>query len=87
MDHAAPIFISYRRRDAAGHGRALHEYLSGRFGDDQIFFDRARSRAVTFFPDTLRRGVEGCAALMALIGPDWLDVPGDGRRPAPGRCG
>jgi hypothetical protein len=40
MDDAAPIFISYRRSDAAGHARALHEYLSGRFGDERIFFDR-----------------------------------------------
>jgi hypothetical protein len=34
------------------------------------------------FPDKLRWGVEGCAVLLALIGPEWLDVRGDdgGRR-------
>ena len=31
MDEPAPIFISYRRSDAAGHARSLHEYLSTRF--------------------------------------------------------
>ena len=31
--------------------------------------------------NTLRRRVEGCAALLALIAPDWLDVRGaDGSR-------
>ena len=41
MDDPRPIFISYRRSDAAGHARALHEYLSGRFGDERVFFDRS----------------------------------------------
>jgi hypothetical protein len=41
MDDAAPIFISYRRSDAAGHARALHEYLSRRFGVDRVFFARS----------------------------------------------
>jgi hypothetical protein len=75
------IFISYRRSDAAGHARALHEYLSGRFGDEQIFFDRDKIEGGDHFPERLRQGVEGCAVLLALIGPDWLDVKAaDGRR-------
>ena len=76
------VFISYRRRDVGGHGRALHEYLSGRFGDDRVFFDRSTIESGDVFPDKLRRGVEGCAVLLALIGPEWLDVRGDdgGRR-------
>ncbi|MGH8721439.1 MAG: TIR domain-containing protein, partial [Burkholderiales bacterium] len=77
MDDAAPIFISYRRSDAGGHARALHEYLSGRFGVDRVFFDRSTIEGGDAFPDTLRRGVEGCAALLALIARDWLDMKGD----------
>ena len=82
MPDEPAIFISYRRRDAGGHGRALHEYLSGRFGDDRVFFDRSTIESGDVFPDRLRRGVEGCAVLLALIGPEWLDVRGDdgGRR-------
>ena len=82
MPDEPAIFISYRRPDAGGHGRALHEYLSGRFGDDRVFFDRSAIESGDKFPDELRRGVEGCAVLLALIGPDWLDVRGDdgGRR-------
>ena len=76
------VFISYRRRDAGGHGRALHEYLSRRFGKDHVFFDRSTIESGDMFPDTLRQGVERCAVLLALIGPEWLDVRGDddGRR-------
>ena len=76
------IFISYRRTDAGGHGRNLHEYLSGRFGNDSVFFDGSTIESGDVFADTLRRGVEACAVLLALIGPEWLDVCGDdgGRR-------
>jgi hypothetical protein len=70
MDDAAPIFISYRRSDAAGHARALHEYLSGRFGDERIFFDRSTIEGGDVFSETLRQGVEGCAVLLALIASD-----------------
>ena len=81
MDDAAAIFISYRRSDAAGHARALHEYLSGRFGGERIFFDRSTIEGGDAFPDMLRQGVERCAALVALIAPEWLDVKGaDGTR-------
>jgi hypothetical protein len=65
MDEPAPIFISYRRSDAAGHARGLHDYLSGRFGDERIFFDRSTIEGGDVFPETIRAGVEGCAALRA----------------------
>jgi tetratricopeptide (TPR) repeat protein len=79
-DHPS-IFISYRRTDAGGHARALHEYLCGRFGEPQVFFDRSNIESGDEFPETLRQGVEGCALLLALIGPDWLDAKGkDGGR-------
>jgi hypothetical protein len=82
MPDEPAIFISYRRRDAGGHGRSLHEYLSGRFGDDRIFFDQSAIESGDVFPDRLRRGVEECVVLLALIGPEWLDLRDDdgGRR-------
>lgn len=76
----AEIFISYRRSDAGGHARALHEYLSGRFGAAHLFFDRETIEGGDDFPERLRQGVEGCAALLALIGPDWLDATAAGGR-------
>ena len=77
MQDEPAIFISYRRRDAGGHSRALHDYLSGRFGEGRIFFDRSTIESSYVFPDTLRQGVERCAILLALIGPEWLEVRGD----------
>ena len=82
MPDEPAIFISYRRRDTGGHGRALHEYLSRRFGKDRVFFDRSTIESGDVFPERLRQGVEGCAVLLALIGPEWLDVRSEdgGRR-------
>jgi len=75
------IFVSYRRSNAGGHARALHDYLSRRFGDERIFFDRSTIKSGEAFTDRIRKGVENCAALLALIGPGWLDVKdSDGNR-------
>src|SRR5512142_3533958 len=74
MSDEPSIFLSYRRSDAGGHARALHGYLSGRFGAERIFFDRDTIESGDSFPERLRQGVEGCAVLLALIGPDWLDT-------------
>lgn len=68
------IFISYRRSDAAGHARALHRDLCRRFDRERIFFDRDTIESGEDFPDRLRDGVSQCMALVALIGPDWLDA-------------
>jgi tetratricopeptide (TPR) repeat protein len=76
-DPTRPIFISYRRTDAGGHARLLDYRLRARFGDGAIFFDRATIAGGEDFPERLQGGVEGCAVLLALIGPDWLTVTGD----------
>jgi hypothetical protein len=49
------IFISYRRRDAGWLGRALYDYLSGRFGEDRIFFDQSNIESGDVFPDMLHQ--------------------------------
>lgn len=74
QDHA--IFISYRRRDAAGHARALHRDLCRRFVTDAIFFDRQSIESGDTFPETLRDAVTECRVLLALIGPEWLNDDG-----------
>jgi hypothetical protein len=80
MPDEPAIFISYRRTDTNGHAGWLHEYLIRRFGDGRVFFDRNTIEGGDVFPDKLRRGVKGCAVLLALIGPNWLDVRGDDNR-------
>src|SRR5262245_54053520 len=68
------IFMSYRRTDAAGHARALHRDLRRRFGDECIFFDRDAIESGDVFPERIRDGVQQCKALLALIGPEWLQA-------------
>jgi hypothetical protein len=76
------IFICYRREDTGGQARELYEHLRGRFGDDRVFLDRDTIESADVFPDRLSQSVEGCAVLLALIGPQWLDMRGEdgGRR-------
>jgi hypothetical protein len=68
------VFISYRRSDTAGHARALYRDLCRRFEKDRIFFDRESLEAGMVFPERLRKAVESCQVLLALIAPGWLDA-------------
>ena len=68
------IFMSYRRIDVGGHARALHEYLVTRFGAERIFFDRFSIEGGEQFDTKIRSAVHDCVVLLALMGPDWLEV-------------
>lgn len=74
MNSARSMFISYRRKDALGHARALHRDLCRRFGEEQIFFDQGSIEAGEDFTERLSGGVRDCGVLLALIGPGWLDA-------------
>jgi hypothetical protein len=81
MADRCSIFLSYRRSDAAGHARALHRDLCRRFHRERVFFDRATIESGDDSPGRLRDGISQSLALVALIGPDWLDACGrDGKR-------
>lgn len=76
------IFISYRRSDSAGHARALYRDLCRHFDLENIFFDRSSIESGDIFPERLEIGVSKCEVLLALIGPEWLEVENEegGRR-------
>ena len=81
MAKAPQIFLSYRRSDAGGHARALYRDLLRRFGADQLFFDRSGIESGERFGEIIRACVEACRVLVALIGPEWLEVKdAQGRR-------
>ena len=81
MSQDPAIFISYRRSDAAGHARALHRDLCRRFASEAIFFDRQSIESGDTFPETLRDAVTESRVVLALIGPEWLQVQNaDGMR-------
>lgn len=68
------VFINYRRDDGAGHAGALQRELHGRIGSDQVFMDIEDIEAGTDFPAALRKAVQSCDVMLALIGPRWLDL-------------
>jgi TIR domain len=71
------IFISYRREDSAGFAGRVHDRLEPAFGRDNLFMDVDAVPLGVNFIKVLRDAVGKCDVLLALIGPDWLDVRND----------
>ena len=69
---SASIFISYRRLDAEGHARWLHDRLTYWFDADALFFDTEHITPGDHFPQRLVDGVDSAKVVLVLIGPDWL---------------
>jgi TIR domain len=75
------IFISYRRDDAAGYARAIHEQLIKRFGKDRVFMDVDSIEPGLPFDQVIKQAVERCDVLLAVIGKEWMaQKTGSGRR-------
>lgn len=74
--HSMPlVFISYRRRDAGSRAPSLHWVLSRRFPGEEIFIDERSIPWGADFPTAIRAAVTGSQALLAMIGPRWMDGP------------
>lgn len=82
------VFISYRRDDAAGYARALHEALVQDLGPGRVFMDVADIGAGESFARVIDAALAEASVLLVLIGPRWrgerpgggparLDEPGD----------
>jgi len=70
----AALFVSYRRDDTSGHAGRLYDRLAERFGSEQIFRDVDEISYGDDFVDTIDEAVGSCKALIAIIGPDWLNI-------------
>jgi hypothetical protein len=66
------IFISYRRADSAYPAGWLSERLVEHFGRDQVFKDVDSLEPGDDFADAITGAVGSCAALIAVIGEQWL---------------
>jgi hypothetical protein len=64
------IGISYRRDDAAAMAGRLYDRLGQRFGPDRVFMDDAIPPGEDFVR-AIRRRIDGAAAWLVLIGPNW----------------
>ena len=68
------IFISYRREDSSGHVLALLPALRRHFGADRIFKDTDNIPPGADFVKFIRRELESCSVLLAIIGREWLTI-------------
>jgi formylglycine-generating enzyme required for sulfatase activity len=71
---AGKIFINYRRDDSAGHAGRVHDRLEREFGANLLFMDVDAIPLGENFIKVLRDEVAKCDVLLALIGPNWLNV-------------
>src|SRR5271165_3002067 len=74
------IFISYHREDAAHPAGRLNERLSARFPEAQIFIDVDNIPAGIDFVEAIKKSMESCDLLIAVIGKRWLSSADEKRR-------
>lgn len=74
------IFIGYRRDDTADVAGRIYDHLEAKFGAEAIFKDVDSIPVGTKFKEYIPTIVEQCQFFLALIGPGWLGVRGEGSR-------
>ena len=75
------IFISYRRDDSAQAAGRLADSLRTRFSNDQVFQDIHSIAPGARFGVALELGLRNCAAVIVVIGRQWLSLTDkEGRR-------
>lgn len=74
------IFINYRTGDGEQAATTIERELSQRFGNGVAFRASESIKPGRTYPDELLAGVRSSSALLALIGPGWIDAP-DTQRP------
>jgi len=70
----APIFISYRRDDAASEAILLSAALRSRFGDEAVFMDTKSLQGGDEWSDVLAQAVQAADVVIVVIGPQWIRI-------------
>jgi TIR domain-containing protein len=73
------IFISYRRKDTGGYAGRLYDYLTEKFGRDEVLFDVEVEGTAEHLRDWVARVVPDAAVELVLIGEEWV-IDHSGRR-------
>lgn len=68
------VFISYRRDDRPGSAQAIYLQLEKWFGAENVFMDVDDISPGEDFPTILDNALSQCQVVLAVIGPDWLDI-------------
>jgi hypothetical protein len=69
------VFISYRRRDAAGYARSLYDRLNARF-PGRVFMDWSGIEGGSDYVKSIDAAISSCLVPLALIGKEWLNASG-----------
>jgi len=70
----ADIFVSYRRDDSQWSAGRINDRLASEFSVRRVFFDTVTIEPGEDFVEVLGNKVGGCRVLLAVIGPNWLDM-------------
>ncbi len=68
------IFINYRRDDVPGDARGIRDGLAAKFGKSAVFMDVDNLLAGQRFDRELAKALDQCSALIAVIGPRWMEL-------------
>ncbi|MBZ0288600.1 MAG: toll/interleukin-1 receptor domain-containing protein, partial [Anaerolineae bacterium] len=68
------IFLSYRRADHPDFVERIRDWFAWKYGRDSVFMDFDTIPPFTRFADFIREKVHECDVLVAIIGPNWLDL-------------
>ena len=71
---AGRVFISYRRQETAWPARQLYDVLVAELGADRVFKDVDNIEPGDDFVERIQSAVGSCQVLLALIGPQWLEI-------------
>jgi hypothetical protein len=77
------IFINYRRKQSLAEAQHLATILAKEFGARRVFIDVRGIDGFSDWFETLKKQVEGTAAMISVIGKDWLSAL-DAKDYAPG---
>jgi hypothetical protein len=68
------LFVSYRVDDSVHATIAIADQLARHFGAGNVFRDRDSLPLGALYPRRIRRALERCDTVLAVIGPQWLEA-------------
>ena len=74
----ATLFVSYRRIDTPWTTARICDHLVNHFGASNVFVDVDSIPLTVDFREFIRRVLDGCDVVVAVVGPAWLGPDGNG---------
>jgi hypothetical protein len=68
------VFISYRRNDSKAFAGRLYDHLLQRYDEGEVFMDVEDIEPGEDFATRIEQVLAQCDALIAVIGPQWLEI-------------